>query len=186
MAQAQSAYHLGVEHESMPAPLIAEHCTEVPAGAVRFVVESRFLADDMAQLKFGVATDDPGQASILNDGGGSVHVFGSTDGEEHLRFDCFETHPHYHYINNREHRNVIVRIDEFALGDPVKWTIERLRQRLPEMLEHGGADSLAEEVRSQMNSVTGAVELVEQLLERARRAELARRYRPDVPADAPA
>jgi hypothetical protein len=185
MTKTALAYSLGVEHEAMPAPLIAEHCTEVAAGPVRFVVEGRFLADDMAELKLGGAADDPNHAFILNDGGGSVHVFGVTDAVEHLRFDCFETHPHYHYIDNRRQRNVIVRIDEIALGDPITWTIERLHRRLPEMLECAGAHSLAEAVRSQTSIVTAAVELVEQLLERARAAELARRQRHDVPAGAP-
>jgi hypothetical protein len=129
----------------------------------------------MAELKVTVNRQDETQASILDDGGGSVHVFGAADGLEHLRFDCFETHPHYHYIRNRERQNLIVRIDEIALGDPIIWTSERLRQRLPEMLGFAGAASLAGAVRADMGSVSPAVESVAQLLEEARRRERSRR-----------
>jgi hypothetical protein len=167
------AYTVGVELDSMPAPLIPEHCSEVSAGPVRFVVEGRFLAGDVAALK--LADPDESANDILNDGGGSVHVFGTADGLEHLRFDCFETHPHYHYIDNAHGRNTIVRIDEVALGDPISWTMERLRLRLPEMLEHSGAQSLAESVRGETGAVEAAVDSVTQLLERARGAEQARR-----------
>ena len=64
-----------------------------------------------------------------------MHVCDASDGVEHLRFDCFENEPHYHYINTVEQGNLICRIDEIAEGDPVEWTVGRLRERLPEMLD---------------------------------------------------
>jgi hypothetical protein len=168
------AYRLGVGVRTMPAPVIPEHAVEVLAGPLKFVVESRFLADDMAQLNF---IDDPSHANeyVLDDGGASVHVFGTQDGLEHLRFDCFDKHPHYHYVQNAAQINLIVRIDEIALGDPMEWTMQRLRQRLPEMLDYAGASDLAIEVRAAPESVSGGVETVGEMLAEAQERSRARR-----------
>jgi hypothetical protein len=91
-------------------------------------------------------------------------VVGTDDGLEHLRFDCFEANPHYHYIRNAEQRNIIVRIDEIALGDPASWAIECLRTRMPEMLEHAGATGLANAVRSHPQPVADGIDQVARLL----------------------
>ena len=48
----------------------------------------------------------------FDDYGPTLHVCGTADGLEHLRFDCFEHEPHYHYIRNHEQSNVICRIDD--------------------------------------------------------------------------
>jgi hypothetical protein len=168
------AYRLGVAVSTMPAPVIPEHAVEVPAGPIRFVIESRFLADDMAQLNF---ISDQRQANefVLDDGGASVHVFSVRDGLEHLRFDCFDKHPHYHYVKNAQQVNLIVRIDEIALGDPMAWTMQRLRERLPEMLDYAGASELAEEVRVAGESVSQGVERVGQMLGDAQERSRSRR-----------
>jgi hypothetical protein len=173
----ERSYGLGTVNDVMPAPLIPEHCREIPAGPVRFVVESRYLPDDMAALnRIGDRPDLPGTAT-LDDGGGTIHVFGTTDGVEHLRFDCFEAYPHYHYIRNDEQKNIIVRFDDIALGDPIAWSTDRLRQRLPEMLEYAGAASLAEAVRTDFAPVSSAIDSLTALLEAARAAQLARQRR---------
>jgi hypothetical protein len=171
---ASDAYRLGVPLHTMPAPIIAEHAVDVPAGPLRFVVESRFLADDMAMLQF---INDPSKADTdtLDDGGASVHVFGARDGMEHLRFDCFDKHPHYHYIRNSEQVNQIVRFDQIAMGDPIEWTQHRLRERLPEMLEYTGVGELAAEVRKDPVSVDSAVAVVAQLLSEAQDKARSRR-----------
>ena len=78
----------------------------------------------------------------------TIHVLGAADRLEHLRFDCFEHEPHYHYIRNAEQANVVVRIDTFAEGDPTAWSLRCLRERLPEMLAHADATELAEQVRA--------------------------------------
>ncbi len=168
------AYRLGVPIETMPAPIIPEHSVDVPAGPLRFVVESRFLADDMVQLNF-IAEDRKADGLVLDDGGASVHVFGARDGEEHLRFDCFEKHPHYHYIRNAEQVNQIVRFDQIAMGDPIEWTEHRLRERLPEMLEYTGAGDLAAEVRDDPAAVGSGVTVVAQLLSEAQERSRSRR-----------
>jgi hypothetical protein len=158
----------------MPAPIIAEHAVDVPAGPLRFVVESRFLAGDMAMLQF---IEDPSKADsdTLDDGGASVHVFGTRDGMEHLRFDCFDKHPHYHYIRNAEQVNQIVRFDQIAMGDPIEWTEHRLRERLPEMLEYIGVSDLADQVREDPASVDSGVTVVAQLISDAQAKARSRR-----------
>jgi hypothetical protein len=102
-------------------------------------------------------------------------VFGTRDGVEHLRFDCFETHPHYHYIRNAEQVNQIVRFDQMAMGDPLEWTLQRLRHRLPEMLDYTGAGELAAEVRADAESVSSGVTAVAGVLSEAQERSRSRR-----------
>ena len=167
-------YHLGTVYPVMPVPPVPEHCVPVEAGAVRLVVEARDLLDEAARSRGGVAPP-PEQSSQFNDFGASLHVCAASDGLEHLRFDCFDHEPHYHYIRNAEAANVIVRLDDVAEGDPIEWTIARLRARLPEMLDHAGAAELAEEVRSDPTAVASALDRVRALLVEAGQRALARR-----------
>jgi hypothetical protein len=103
----------------------------------------------------------------VDDGGMTLHVLGTADGLEHLRFDCFEKEPHYHYIHQDDLSNVVVRFDDIAEGDPVRWTLERVRNRLPEMLEHAGAGELAAAARAATPQILEASVEVEKLLQRA-------------------
>ena len=64
----------------------------------------------------------------FDDFGATLHVCGTADGLEHLRFDCFENEPHYHYIDQAAGANVVVRIDELAVGDPDR-VLARVRRR---------------------------------------------------------
>ena len=163
------AYQLGRTYEVLPIAMVPEACIEVPAGPVTFVVESRRLTDE-AIIESAVsqgrrdAIDEP---AGVDAGGASLHVLGAADGLEHLRFDCFDNEPHYHYIRNAEHSNVVVRIDTFAEPDPKRWVVERMRTRLPEMLEHAGAAELAAEARAAAPAITGALPEVERLLDAA-------------------
>lgn len=159
------AYRLGRSYEVLPIPMVPEHCVEVPAGPLVLVVEGRRLTDEAITAN-AVAQGRPDAVEGpvgVQDGGASVHVLGP-DGLEHLRFDCFEHEPHYHYVDNEAGANVVVRLDTFAEGDPVAWTLERLRHRLPEMLEHSGAAALASEVRARGDEVTAALPEVERLV----------------------
>ncbi len=80
---------------------------------------------------------------LQTDQGICVHVFGDLNGkqEEFLRFDCFEQAPHYHYAWSTDDQ--YVALDATAEGDPLQWTLERLRTRLPAMLIRAGAEELA-------------------------------------------
>ncbi len=162
-------YALGRLAERMPLPLIASHCREVNAGPVRLVVESRDRVPDSAELHHTLP-GTPADLEALDDGGASLHVFDARTGDEHLRFDCFERHPHYHYVNHVEGTNLIVRIDEHAVGDPVSWIIGCLRDHLPDMLRFAGADSLAEEVQRDGQKLVAAVSELERILETSRDA----------------
>ncbi len=139
--------------EVMPIPPIPENCHEISAGPLRFVLESRLLNEEIAR-QHGAT-----RGMMEDDAGASLHVFGASDGLEHLRFDCFEKMPHYHYVRQGEQRNQIVQIDDVAV-DPIDWTLLCLRRRLGDMLEYAGAKELAAEVRSDSQTVNKAIDLV--------------------------
>jgi hypothetical protein len=163
------AYQLGRSYDVMPIDMVPEACVEVPAGPVTFVVESRRLTDDaiIDSAEGQGRRDAIDEPDGVDDGGASLHVLGSADRLEHLRFDCFEKDPHYHYIRNSQRSNLVVRLDTFAEGDPRAWVLERMRSRLPEMLEHAGAPELAERVRAEGGTVMAALDEVERLLDAA-------------------
>ena len=100
----KSPYRRGDRYEQLPIPMVAEHCVPVDAGAVQLVVESRRLTNQILRDTYG------GEAEpdiSFDDFGATLHVCGTADGLEYLRFDCFENEPHYHYIEpaaGREHR----------------------------------------------------------------------------------
>ena len=159
-------YRLGRSYDVMPIALVPEHCVTVPAGPITFVVEARRLTDDAIissaeEQGRRTAIDEP---SGVDDGGASLHVLGAEDGLEHLRFDCFDREPHYHYIRNADRSNVVVRLDTFAEGDPAGWVLSKVRERLPEMLGHAGALELAQSVEARRDEVLGALPEVERLL----------------------
>ena len=79
-----SPYRRGIRFEQMPIPMVEEHCIAVDAGAVQLVVESRQLTNAIIDETYG-NTVDPGVS--FDDGGATLHVCGTTDGLEHLRFD---------------------------------------------------------------------------------------------------
>jgi hypothetical protein len=165
-----SPYRRGTRYQMMPIPMVPEHCHPVEAGAVRLVVESRRLTDAILAETYGA--DDPREEHVhFDDGGASVHVCGADDGLEYLRFDCFELEPHYHYIDPHEGSQVMVRIDELAVGDPERFALDCLATRLPGMLRFTGATELAAAVEASHDQVLGALDDVRVLLARSRRAD---------------
>ncbi|HTX00357.1 MAG TPA: hypothetical protein VMD59_16370 [Acidimicrobiales bacterium] len=159
-------YQRGFFYETMPIPAVEENCTEVDAGPLRLVVESRRLTNELLFAALPDAARNVPRGTSFDDSGPTVHVLGASDGLEHLRFDCFEHEPHYHYVMHDRGGNLVCRIDEVAVGDPVAWTIARLRGRLPEMLELAGATELAAAVRAAEVEVEAGVERLVELLER--------------------
>ncbi len=159
-------YQRGIFYNTMPIPPVAEHCITVEAGPVAFVVESRLLTNEILRTQHPGGSLDL-SAADYDDFGATVHVCDVSDGVEHLRFDCFDKEPHYHYIKNSEQGNLICRIDEVAEGDPIEWTLGRLRQRLPDMLDLAGAHQLASVVRDHPDRVIPAIDGVDELLRRA-------------------
>ena len=160
-------------------PAIPERTKYIAAGAVTVGVEPIVMTDDSVTTFYATRSIDlPTARRLMDDyearggavreSGISIHVFGDANGEpvEYLRFDCFAHIPHYHYIFvSDETEPVRVRLDTTANGEAVPWALERLRTRLPQMLEHAGAHELAnqvdqENIEAAMPGITAAAEEV--------------------------
>jgi hypothetical protein len=159
-----SPYRRGNRYDRLPIPMVPEHCIPVDAGAVQLVVESRRLTNAIVEETYhgDVAAD-----VAFDDGGATLHVLGADDGLEHLRFDCFEQEPHYHYIDHSGPANTVVRIDELAVGDPIEFSLACVEQHLPDMLGNCGVPALADEVKGRMGEVQHAMTEVRALMLRA-------------------
>ncbi|MET0698299.1 MAG: hypothetical protein ABWY93_01430 [Mycobacterium sp.] len=122
---------LGKLYQGDPLPVDRAATTYYPAGAVTFGVEGRAL------FKSG---DDAPWA-----GGPTLHVFDTASGREHLRFDAFPGEEHYHYLTPGV-QNHWVGYDSVADGDFISWILDRVRNKLPELLRYAGATDLADQV----------------------------------------
>ncbi len=124
-----------------PKPHIPEATELVKAGPVTIGVEYRYLK-----------TADPEE-------GVSLHVFGHTTGEmvEHVRFDCFEEGPHYHYMDWSKKSQVGFPMDRTASGDPLEWSLICLKNRIAPMLELAGAHDVARQVERHPKEVQAAL-----------------------------
>ena len=80
---------------------------------------------------------------IMNDQGLCLQVYSEIDGKdtEILRFDCFDQTPHYHY--GPENHNIRLNMDKTTAGNPLGWTLDNIRHRLPVMVQRAGYDELA-------------------------------------------
>jgi hypothetical protein len=136
-----------------PQPPVEEQTHRVPAGAVTFGVEYRALDPESLRATYA---DNPAYLAELEarspeggftDEGVSIHVWGSDDGHEYLRFDVFADEPHYHYVHNTGESgdvvNNVIDFDAVASGDMLAWALGCLRTRLPEMLQAAGGESVA-------------------------------------------
>jgi hypothetical protein len=134
----------------MPVPPVEANTEYFDAGPLRIGVEYRLVNDAIAAaqtLARARGQDAPPQR-VPEDRGVSIHVFAVRDGQasEHLRFDCFEEDPHYHYVSHARRSNELLHLDPVADGDPVAWALERLRTRLPQMLERAGAGDVVAQI----------------------------------------
>lgn len=156
-------YDLGVWSDVMPIPRIEENCIAVEAGPILLVVEGRNLTPEIVAVFRAESSSEPqSYDESMNDKGACLHIDGTDDQLEHLRFDCFEKDPHYHYIFQEPRGNIVCRFDEIANGDPISWAVDRVRSRLPEMLEFVGAYELSAKTRSEMSRVAaGALQVAE-------------------------
>jgi len=159
-----SPYRRGIRFEQMPIPMVEADSIAVDAGSVQLVVESRRLTNDVIHETYGGAVE---HGVAFDDHGATLHVCGTADGLEHLRFDCFEDEPHYHYIDHAGGANTVVRIDELAVGDPVEFSLNCVEHHLSGMLRHCGVDALADEVAGEPDKVGAAMTEVRELMRRA-------------------
>ena len=156
-----SPYRRGRRYGRLPIPMVEDHCVAVDAGPVQLVVESRRLTDAIIAATY----DGEVESSVsFDDGGATLHVCATHDGIEHLRFDCFDAEPHYHYIHQADGANTVVRIDEVAVGDPVAFALGCVEHRLASMLRHVGLDDLAAEVEAAPTHVRDALVEVRRLM----------------------
>ena len=159
-----SPYRRGNRYDRLPIPMVPEHCITVDAGAVQLVVESRRLTNEILADTYQGAIEP---VVLFDDRGATLHVLGADDGLEHLRFDCFEQEPHYHYIDQRDVGNTVVRIDELAVGDPIEFSLACVEQHLPDMLTNCNVPALADEVKGRMAEVRAAMTQVRELMLKA-------------------
>jgi hypothetical protein len=139
---------IGKVYAIPPQPPVAENTRYLPAGAITIGVEYRDLdpaslvetyKDNPEQLKQMLDASPEGG---FTDDGVSIHVCGTDDGWEYLRFDLFDDEPHYHYIHRGDAIvNQVLDYDVNAHGDMLPWAMARIRTRLAEMLpQANGAD----------------------------------------------
>ena len=156
-------------YDQMPIPPVDAHTEYFDAGVVSFGVEYRLLDDAIAAasaIETASGADTAGGG--FDDRGVSLHVFAEVGGRrrEVLRFDCFEEDPHYHYVCWETRSNEMLHIDPVADGDPLAWALERIRTRLPQMLERAGAGDAA--ARVDLRRVDGLLPRVAEAAFRAR------------------
>lgn len=138
--------HHATRYTLMPIPPIETNTHYFKAGPITIGVEYRLLNDELVNQHMASEQQHIELPDNIDDRGVSLHVFGAHDnGEqlEYLRFDCFDDDPHYHYVNWQDKANDIVHMDVVADGDPLAWSLDRIRTRLAPMLERAGAQAAA-------------------------------------------
>ena len=64
-----------------------------------------------------------------------------------LRFDCFYKNPHYHV--GASGQEPVHNMKDEGIEDPVRWTLEQLKTRLPSMIKQAGYKEIAERIDQQ-------------------------------------
>ena len=141
---------VGVVYRVQPEPIDASSTEWFEAGPVRFGLESRHVTPEALREAY---RDDPAALAEIeenspeggfSDDGVSIHVLGTSDGHEYLRFDVFAGDPHYHYIHRSGDRNHWIPFDFVSSGDMEAFVLRCLRERLAPMLTEAGGADLAE------------------------------------------
>jgi hypothetical protein len=149
----------------------------MPAGNLTIGVEYRMV--DPASLQATYAGNDAHLAELFErwpgggftDQGVSIHVWGTDDEHEYLRFDVFDDEPHYHYNHptgpdGDDIVNNVIDFDAVAMGDMLPWVLERLRTRLAPMLVEAGGAHLADGLDAAR--IDDVLREIEAMAERAR------------------
>ena len=148
---------VAITYRTLPVPAFDEYTARFEAGPVTIGVEYRHLGEAVilefygpdARAKFDGVTP-AGMAGTVDEDGLSLHVFGTHDKAEYLRFDCFDEAAHYHLLDPHDSVNVVVEHDTDVLGPLLPWALDVIRERLPAMLTEAGAHALAREVDTQV------------------------------------
>ena len=73
-----------------------------------------------------------------------VTVAGGPDGARILRFDCFSKTPHYHIGPGG--RDAVHDMNAEGIADPVRWTLDQLKTRLPALVQEAGYEEIAKRI----------------------------------------
>lgn len=164
----------GIVYNVQPEPMDPAACTPFEAGAVTFVLEYRSVDPERLERAYADRPEDLAEILKFSPPGGftdtglSIHVLGTRDQHEYLRFDVFADDPHYHYVHPSGDRNHWVPFDPVAGGDMFEFAIGCLRERLESMLAFAGGGELAASL--DRGRVAAVVDVLEQKA-RAIRAE---------------
>jgi hypothetical protein len=139
-----------------PQPPVAEDNHLLSAGAITFGVEYRDVDPESLRATYAGNAEQLAELEEKSPEGGfydrgvSIHVCGTDDGHEYVRFDVFDGEPHYHYIHRTapgdDIVNNVIDFDSTAMGDMLPWALERIRTRLPEMLTQAGGGHLVSQL----------------------------------------
>lgn len=139
----------GIVYNVQPEPMDPAACTSFDAGAVTFVLEYRSVDPERLERAYADRPEDLAEIRKFSPAGGftdtglSIHVVGTKDRHEYLRFDVFQDDPHYHYVHRSGDRNHWVPFDPVAGGDMFDFALTCLRERLETMLAFAGGDDVA-------------------------------------------
>lgn len=168
---------VGIVYNVQPQPWVEDDTRWIDAGPLRFGVEWRDVDPAALLATYGEGTADMAEIVEKSPEGGfydrgvSIHVCSSATGHEFLRFDAFDDDPHYHYVDTSGTSNRVVPFDAVAGGPMLPWVLERLRTRLPLMLEAADAGDLVTEVeRYDATALARAIDEVARLAEEANAA----------------
>ncbi|MBM4260550.1 MAG: hypothetical protein FJ143_03965 [Deltaproteobacteria bacterium] len=81
------------------------------------------------------------------DEGLSFDVTTESEGKRIIRFDCFYKDPHYHIGTTGERKNCKMKNE--GITDPVSWSLEQLKTRLPSLVRQAGYESIAATIDQQ-------------------------------------
>jgi hypothetical protein len=142
-----SERRIGKVYNVQPMPPEPSATRWLPAGVLTFGVEYREVDPEALAATYSANAADMAEINEHSPAGGfvdqgvSIHVCGTDDHHEYLRFDVFDGDPHYHYVHRSGTINNVIDFDEHAHGEMLPWALDCLRHRLPDMLPHaGGAD----------------------------------------------
>ena len=66
------------------------------------------------------------------------------DGARILRFDCFSKTPHYHVGSTS--KSTVHDMNAEGISDPVRWTLDQLKTRLPALVAEAGYSDIAQTI----------------------------------------
>ena len=73
-----------------------------------------------------------------------VTVAGNEAGARILRFDCFSKTPHYHI--GPAGKDAVHDMNAEGIADPVRWTLDQLKNRLPALVNQAGYEEIAQRI----------------------------------------